>query len=102
MGKRSGPQNAVLWHDDNWVDPMVSKEDAAKDGIEWLELNDIWPRSDYITVHTPLIPQTKGLLNKESFGKCKKGVRVVNCARGGIIDEDHLLDALNEGQCGGA
>jgi len=83
-------------------DPMVSKEDAAKDGIEWLELNDIWPRSDYITVHTPLIPQTKGLLNKESFGKCKKGVRVVNCARGGIIDEDHLLDALNEGQCGGA
>lgn len=83
-------------------DPMVTKEDAAKSGIEWLGLDEIWPQADYITVHTPLIPQTRGLLNKESFGKCKKGVRVVNCARGGIIDETDLLEALNSGQCGGA
>jgi len=83
-------------------DPMVTKEDAAESGIEWLSLDEIWPRADYITVHTPLIPQTKGLLSKPTFAKCKKGVRVVNCARGGIIDESDLLDALNEGQCGGA
>jgi len=83
-------------------DPMVSKENAAKSGIEWLELEDIWPKADYITVHTPLIPQTKGLLNTSSFNKCKRGVRVVNCARGGIIDEDDLLEALNNGVCGGA
>jgi len=83
-------------------DPMVTKENAAQDNIEWLSLDEIWPRADYITVHTPLIPQTRGLLNKASFGKCKKGVRVVNCARGGIIDENDLLEALVSGQCGGA
>merc|ERR1719354_1173352 len=83
-------------------DPMVTKENAAQDNIEWLSLDEIWPRADYVTVHTPLIPQTRGLLNKASFAKCKKGVRVVNCARGGIIDEADLLEALTSGQCGGA
>ncbi|XP_076810139.1 D-3-phosphoglycerate dehydrogenase-like [Clavelina lepadiformis] len=83
-------------------DPLVSKEEAAKYNIEWMKTDEIWPEADYITVHTPLIPQTKGLLNDASFAKCKKGVRVINCARGGIIDEDALLRALQSGQCGGA
>jgi len=83
-------------------DPMVSKESAAESNIEWMSLDDMWPKVDYITVHTPLIPQTKGLLNDVSLGKCKPGVRVVNCARGGIIDEEALLRALESGQCGGA
>merc|ERR1719419_290233 len=83
-------------------DPMVSKESAAESNIEWMTLDEMWPKIDYVTVHTPLIPQTKGLLNDVSFGKCKPGVRVVNCARGGIIDEEALLRALQSGQCGGA
>jgi len=83
-------------------DPMVSKESAAESNIEWMTLDEMWPKIDYVTVHTPLIPQTKGLLNDVSFGKCKPGVRVVNCARGGIIDEEALLRALESGQCGGA
>jgi len=83
-------------------DPMVSVESAQTSNIEWMKLEDIFPQADYITVHTPLIPQTRGLLSKETFAKCKKGVRVVNCARGGIIDENDLLEALQSGQCGGA
>ncbi|XP_070566714.1 D-3-phosphoglycerate dehydrogenase-like [Ptychodera flava] len=83
-------------------DPLVPPEVSATFNTEWLEVKDIWPRADYITVHTPLIPQTKGLLNDESFQQCKKGVRVLNIARGGIIDEEALLRALNSGQCAGA
>lgn len=83
-------------------DPLVSAEESAEFGVEWLPVEQIWPRADYITVHTPLIPQTKGLIGEKSFPVCKKGVRVVNVARGGIIDEDALVQALESGQCGGA
>ncbi|KAK3786625.1 hypothetical protein RRG08_027583 [Elysia crispata] len=83
-------------------DPLVKPEECAAWDTEWLSLDDIWPQADYITVHTPLIPQTKHLLNDTTFAKCKKGVRVVNCARGGIIEEAALLRALESGQCAGA
>lgn len=83
-------------------DPIIPASAAAEFDVEWLELKDIWPRADYITVHTPLIPQTKNLLNDDVFAKCKKGVKIVNCARGGIIDEAALLRALDKGQCSGA
>lgn len=83
-------------------DPLVPAEEAAKFNIEWMELDQLWPKADYITVHTPLIPQTRGLLGDKTFPLCKKGVYVVNCARGGIIDEASLLRALESGQCGGA
>ncbi|BFY98923.1 hypothetical protein BsWGS_01963 [Bradybaena similaris] len=83
-------------------DPLVSPEESATFNTEWLSLEQIWPRTDYITVHTPLIPQTKNLINDDVFAKCRKGVRVVNCARGGIIDEDALLRALESGQCAAA
>ncbi|XP_050430539.1 D-3-phosphoglycerate dehydrogenase [Adelges cooleyi] len=83
-------------------DPVISNASAAEFGVELLGLEEIWPVADYITVHTPLIPQTKNLINEDVFNKCKNGVKIVNVARGGIIDEAALLKALNNGQCDGA
>ncbi|XP_007260013.3 D-3-phosphoglycerate dehydrogenase [Astyanax mexicanus] len=83
-------------------DPITPTEVSASWGVEQMSLEELWPQCDYITVHTPLMPSTTGLLNDDSFAKCKKGVKVVNCARGGIIDEAALLRALESGQCGGA
>ncbi|XP_037646650.1 D-3-phosphoglycerate dehydrogenase [Sebastes umbrosus] len=83
-------------------DPITPPEVTASWGVEQMSLEPLWPQCDYITVHTPLMPSTVGLLNDETFAKCKKGVKVVNCARGGIIDEMALLRALESGQCGGA
>ncbi|KAH7717190.1 Protein C31C9.2 [Aphelenchoides avenae] len=83
-------------------DPLVSNEEAAKRNIKWLTLEEIWPVADYITVHVPLIPQTQNLLDAKTFAKCKKGVRIVNVARGGIISEEDLVEALNKGQVAGA
>ncbi|XP_042350863.1 D-3-phosphoglycerate dehydrogenase [Plectropomus leopardus] len=83
-------------------DPITPPEVSASWGVEQMSLELLWPQCDYITVHTPLMPATVGLLNDETFAKCKKGVKVVNCARGGIIDEAALLRALESGQCGGA
>ncbi|XP_026151095.1 D-3-phosphoglycerate dehydrogenase [Mastacembelus armatus] len=83
-------------------DPITPPDVSASWGVEQMSLEQLWPQCDYITVHTPLMPSTVGLLNDETFAKCKKGVKVVNCARGGIIDEAALLRALESGQCGGA
>jgi len=83
-------------------DPIIPGEVSREFGVESLSLEEIWPQADYITVHTPLIPQTKHLLNDRVFGLCKKGVKVVNVARGGIIEEESLLRNLVSGQCGGA
>ncbi|XP_054258492.1 hydroxypyruvate reductase-like [Macrosteles quadrilineatus] len=83
-------------------DPMVSAEDAAAFNVEKRDLDQIWPEADYITIHTPLIPQTRNLINSEVLSKCKRGVRIVNVARGGIVDEAALLEALKDGRCGGA
>ncbi|GLH11976.1 C-terminal-binding protein [Gryllus bimaculatus] len=83
-------------------DPMVTAEGAASFGVQKMELDEIWPVADFITIHTPLIPQTRNLINDAVFNKCKRGVRIINCARGGIVDEAALLQALNDGRCGGA
>jgi D-3-phosphoglycerate dehydrogenase len=83
-------------------DPVLSSEVMTKMKIEPVSLEELYRRADIITVHTPLTAQTRGLLNDEVFRKCKKGVRVVNCARGGIVDEGALLRALESGQVGGA
>lgn len=83
-------------------DPIIPGEVTREFGVESMTLEEIWPQADYITVHTPLIPQTKHLINDTVFMKCKKGVRLVNVARGGIIDEESLLRNLKTGQCGGA
>uniref|UniRef100_A0A8C2NBU7 D-3-phosphoglycerate dehydrogenase n=1 Tax=Capra hircus TaxID=9925 RepID=A0A8C2NBU7_CAPHI len=83
-------------------DPIISPEVSASFGVQQLPLEQIWPLCDFITVHTPLLPSTTGLLNDSTFAQCKKGVCVVNCARGGIVDEGALLRALQSGQCAGA
>ena len=83
-------------------DPVLANDVAAKIDIELVPLEEIFRRSDFISVHTPLTDETRGILNEKTFAQCKKGVRVINCARGGIIDEKALLDALNSGQVAGA
>nr|BAN21080.1 d-3-phosphoglycerate dehydrogenase [Riptortus pedestris] len=83
-------------------DPIVTAEAAAAIGIEKMDLPQIWPVADYVTVHTPLIPQTKNLINEDTLNKCKPGVKIVNVARGGIVDEKALHAALKDGRCGGA
>ncbi|XP_018429102.1 PREDICTED: D-3-phosphoglycerate dehydrogenase [Nanorana parkeri] len=83
-------------------DPIIPPGVTAEFGVQQFSLEEIWPQCDYITVHTPLLPSTTGLINDAAFAKCKRGVQVINCARGGIIDEAALLRALESGQCGGA
>ncbi|CAG9769033.1 unnamed protein product [Ceutorhynchus assimilis] len=83
-------------------DPIVSAEEAKQFNTEFLPLEQIWPRADYITVHTPLIPATRNLINQKVLNSCKKGIRIINVARGGIINESDLLAAIKSGQCGGA
>uniref|UniRef100_A0A0P4W810 D-3-phosphoglycerate dehydrogenase n=1 Tax=Scylla olivacea TaxID=85551 RepID=A0A0P4W810_SCYOL len=83
-------------------DPMIPADVTAGWGVESLSLEALWPRADYITVHTPLLPHTKNLIGEKVFSVCKPGVRVVNVARGGIVDEAALLKALDSGVCGGA
>lgn len=83
-------------------DPMLKPELATELDVTKLDLEEIWPIADYITVHTPLIPQTRNLINATTLAKCKKGVRIVNVARGGIVDEEALLNSLKMGHCAGA
>ena len=83
-------------------DPVLSKEVAARHGVTLVPLEELLEQSDFITVHTPLSDATRGLLDAEALSRCKKGVRIVNCARGGIVDEQDLLAALEDGQVGGA
>jgi D-3-phosphoglycerate dehydrogenase len=83
-------------------DPYLSAESAAEKGIEKVELDDLLARADFITLHTPLTPETKGILSAEALAKTKKGVRIINCARGGLIDEAALKAALDSGQVAGA
>ncbi len=83
-------------------DPLLASDVASKLGLETVSLDDIYKRSDFITVHTPLTEETKNILGEKAFAVCKRGVRVINCARGGIIDEQALLKALESGQVAGA
>lgn len=83
-------------------DPVLGADVASKMNVELVSLDEIYQRSDFITVHTPMSSETKGLLNDETIAKCKKGVRLINCARGGIIDEGALLRALESGHVAGA
>jgi D-3-phosphoglycerate dehydrogenase len=83
-------------------DPYVTPEQIEKAGFESVSLEDLYRRSDYITVHVPKFKETTGLLNKEAFEQMKDGVMIVNCARGGIVDEDELYAALQSGKVAGA
>jgi D-3-phosphoglycerate dehydrogenase / 2-oxoglutarate reductase len=84
------------------ADPFINPEVASKMGIEVVSLDDLYTRSDYITIHVPKTDETMGMINKNAFKKMKKGVFVINCARGGLVNEADLLWALNEGIVAGA
>lgn len=84
-------------------DPFFSAEKAAEQGIELVrDVDELIPRVDYLTVHTPLTPETENLINAERLAKMKQGARLINCARGGIINEEALADAIESGHIGGA
>ncbi len=83
-------------------DPFLTEERAVELGVEKVELDDLLARADFITLHTPLTDQTRGILSKEALAKTKRGVRIINCARGGLIDEVGLKEALESGQVAGA
>ncbi|HEY3966763.1 MAG TPA: phosphoglycerate dehydrogenase [Planctomycetaceae bacterium] len=84
-------------------DPFLSAERAAELGIEVVrQVDDLIERCDFLTVHTPLTDETKGLINAERLARMKKGVRIINCARGGIVDEMALADAVEKGHVAGA
>jgi len=83
-------------------DPYIPAETIEKMGVEPVSLDGLLARSDCITVHTPFTPETRNLINSESFAKMKRGVLLVNCARGGIVNEHDLYQALKEGIVGGA
>lgn len=83
-------------------DPYVSPERAADLGIELLDLETLMGESDFVTIHLPKTKETVGLLDKEMLSKAKPGLRLVNTARGGIVDEDALADAIASGRIGGA
>jgi D-3-phosphoglycerate dehydrogenase len=82
-------------------DPFLSEEKAKEMGVEKVALQAVFKRSDFITIHTPLTAETKNLINKKTLKEMKHGVRIINCARGGIINEKDLYDALVEGKVAG-
>ena len=83
-------------------DPFIAAENIARMGVEPGTLEDIFTKSDFITVHVPLTPETQGLINKAAIEKMKPGVRIINCARGGIVDENDLAEAIRTGKVAGA
>ncbi len=83
-------------------DPFLSPERARDIGVEKVELDDLLKRADFITLHTPLTDKTRNIIDATSIAKMKKGVRIINCARGGLVDEQALADALKSGQVAGA
>lgn len=83
-------------------DPFISTEKAKQLGIELADLETIYTRSDFITLHTPKTKETAGLINKDTIAKMKDGVRIINCARGGIVNEADLFEALKSGKVAGA
>ena len=83
-------------------DPFLTPERAVELGVEKVELDELLARADFISLHTPLTDQTRNILSREALAKTKRGVRIVNCARGGLIDEAALKDALDSGHVAGA
>ncbi|ASR34662.1 phosphoglycerate dehydrogenase [Prauserella marina] len=83
-------------------DPYTSPARAAQLGVELVSLDELLERADAISIHLPKTPETKGLIDAAALAKTKKGVIIVNAARGGLLDEDALANAVREGQVGGA
>ncbi len=92
-----GMKMEVLGHD-----PYITPEAAAIHGIEWVPLDELLCRSDFISIHTPLTRDTQHIINRETIAKMRPGVRIINCARGGLVDEAALYEALENGYVAGA
>jgi D-3-phosphoglycerate dehydrogenase len=83
-------------------DPFIVPEQARDLEIELAPLNELFAGADFITVHTPLTPETRGVIGRDAFARMKQGVRIINCARGGLVDEGALYDAIKSGTVAGA
>ncbi|MBT8411880.1 MAG: phosphoglycerate dehydrogenase [Octadecabacter sp.] len=83
-------------------DPYLGEEKAEKMGVHKVELDELLAKSDFITLHVPYTEQTANILSRENIARLKKGVRIINCARGGLVDEDALAEALKSGHVAGA
>ena len=83
-------------------DPFLSEERAQQLGVEKVELDELYPRADFITLHVPKTDKTAMMINAEAIAKMKDGVRIVNCARGGLVDETALAEAIKAGKVAGA
>lgn len=83
-------------------DPYVNPQAAADLGIELLSIDDLYAQSDYISLHVALTPDTEKMINSEAVGKMKKGVRIINCARGELVDQDAIVEGFKSGKIGGA
>lgn len=83
-------------------DPFVSPEQASELGFQLGNLNEVLSEADFLTIHTPVTRETRGIIGQEAFGKMKKGIRLINCARGGLLDEAALLEAIENGKVAGA
>ncbi len=83
-------------------DPYLSPESARKMGVEPVTLDELYQQADIITIHAPLTPETRSLIHADSISKMKDGVRIINCARGGIVNEQDLYKALVSGKVAGA
>lgn len=83
-------------------DPFFTTEQARELEIEMLPLEDVCARADFLTVHTPMTPETRGIVGAAAFARMKTGVRIINCARGGLVDETALYNAIKEGKVAGA
>jgi D-3-phosphoglycerate dehydrogenase len=83
-------------------DPFIEESKLKELGVKKAELNEIYSQSDFITVHVPLTDKTKGMIGEKEFSEMKDGVRILNVARGGVINEDALIGALNSGKVAAA
>ncbi|MEO0691238.1 MAG: NAD(P)-dependent oxidoreductase, partial [Pseudomonadota bacterium] len=83
-------------------DPFLTEDRAIEIGVEKVDLDTLLSRADFVSLHTPLTDETRNILSRERLENAKPGIRIVNCARGGLIDEAALKDCLESGQVAGA
>jgi D-3-phosphoglycerate dehydrogenase len=83
-------------------DPFLSEDQAKQLGVKLATMDEVFKEADFITLHVPLTPETRGLINKDNIAKMRDGVRIINCSRGAVVNEDDLADAIESGKVAGA